>query len=379
MKKLFAFVCSVCLLTTIGSNAQSLSSPPSGGNQKASVTQYIGGIVHASVYYSSPDVTGPNGEDRTGKIWGELVPYGLTNLGFGNGNPGPWRAGANENTVIKFSQDVLIEGKPLKAGKYGLHLITQESGLWTWIFSNNTTQWGSYFYDETEDALRVEVTPADSEFNEWLTYEFVDRQPNEATLALKWEKKMIPMKIAVDKPHDLYVSTFKKELQGAPGFNHQNWVTASQYCANNDTHLEQGLEWAEAAINAPFVGVKNFATLQNKATILMKMEKMSEAEEIMMAAVKDPTASPFQIHTLGRQLITQGMKEKALEIFEYNHDHFKGAWPTNVGMARGLAAVGKYDEALKYAEMAHSEAPDQLNKDTMKAAVEKLKTKQDIN
>ncbi len=378
MKKLF-YVFTLSLVVSWQGLAQSLSTPPSGDNQKASVTQYLGGIVHVTVHYSSPDVTGPNGEDRTGKIWGQLVPHGLTNLGFGNGNPGPWRAGANENTVIKFSHDVLIEGQPLKAGKYGLHLITAESGPWTWIFSHNTSQWGSYFYDEAHDALRVEVTPKDSEFNEWLTYEFVDRQPTEATMALKWEKKMIPMQIAIDNPHDLYVKTFTRQLEGAAGFQYQNWVAASQYCSNNDTHLEEGLAWAEAAINAPFIGVKNFNTLQNKAAILMKMKKMDEAEKTMMAAVEDPTANAFQIHGMGRQLIAQDMADKALEIFTYNHERFEGAWPTNVGMARGLAAVGRYDEALKYAEMAHEEAPDQLNKDSMKAAIDKLKQKQDIN
>ena len=111
----------------------------------------------------------------------------------------------------------------------------------------------------------------------------------------------------------------------------------------------------------------------------MKLGKSSEAEEMMMAAVKDPATTSFQIHTVGRQLINNGQKEKALEVFEYNHEHFAGAWPTNVGMARGLAALERYDEALKYAEMAYEEAPDQLNKDAMKAAVEKLKMKQDIN
>ncbi|MBK8502244.1 MAG: DUF2911 domain-containing protein [Saprospiraceae bacterium] len=137
------------LIATIGSSfAQTLSIPPSGDNQKSVVTQHIGGLANVTVQYNSPDVTGPSGEDRTGKIWGTLVPYGLTNLGFGNGNPGPWRAGANENTVITFSNNVLIEGKELKAGAYGLHLIAKESGPWIWIFSNNTSQWGSFFYDE---------------------------------------------------------------------------------------------------------------------------------------------------------------------------------------------------------------------------------------
>lgn len=368
------------LIAIISSSyAQTLSTPPSGDNQKSVVTQYIGGLASVTVQYNSPDVTGPSGEDRTGKIWGTLVPYGLTNLGFGNGNPGPWRAGANENTIITFSHDVLIEGKDLKAGAYGLHLITQESGPWTWIFSYNTSQWGSYFYDEKDDALRVDVQPGAGEHTEWLTYEFVDRKPTKATLALKWERKMIPMNIEVKDYNDLYVSTFAAQLQGAAGFNYQNWITASQFCLNNDTHLDQALNWAEAAISAPFVGISKFNTLQNKATILLKMGKTTEAEETMMTAVKNPGTTAFEIHQLGRQLIGMGMKDKAMEIFEYNHKHFSGAWPTNVGMARGLAATGRYEEALKYAEMAYEEAPDQLNKDAMKNAVEKLKMKQDIN
>ncbi len=359
--------------------AQTISSPPSGDNQKSVVIQHIGAIAKVTVQYNSPDVTSPSGEDRSGKIWGQLVPYGLTDLGFGNGNPAPWRAGSNENTVITFSHDVKIEGQDLKAGSYGLHLITQQTGPWKWIFSHNTSQWGSYFYDEEEDALRVEVQPQDCEYTEWLTYEFIDREPARATLALKWDRKMIPMNIEISDYFELYVNTFRRELQGAAGFNNQNWINASQFCLNNDTHLEQGLAWAEAAINAPFVGVRNFNTLQNKAAILIKMDRLTEAEETMTAAIKDPSATAFQIHQLGRQLINLGKKEKALEIFEYNHQHFKGAWPTNVGMARGLAAVGKYDEALKYAEMAYDEAPDQLNKEAMKTSVEKLKMKQDIN
>src|SRR5215475_12874743 len=94
-----------------------LTIPPSGGNQKASVTQYIG-PVSITIEYSSPAVHGPDGKDRRGEIWGKLVPYGLTDLGYGNGKPGPWRAGANENTVFEASNDVVIEGQPLAAGRY---------------------------------------------------------------------------------------------------------------------------------------------------------------------------------------------------------------------------------------------------------------------
>src|SRR5215470_7467010 len=76
-----------------------LTLPPSGNNQKAAVTQSVG-PVQIRIEYSSPAVHGPDGTDRRGQIWGKLVPYGLSNLGFGNGKPDPWRAGANENSVF---------------------------------------------------------------------------------------------------------------------------------------------------------------------------------------------------------------------------------------------------------------------------------------
>ncbi|MEM7678571.1 MAG: DUF2911 domain-containing protein, partial [Myxococcota bacterium] len=120
--------------------AQNITLPPSGDNQKASVSQWIG-LVKVSVSYSSPDVTGPNGADRTGKIWGQLVPYGFSKIGFGTcGDECPWRAGANQNTIFTVSHDVLVEGQRLKAGSYGLHMAPGKN-KWTIIFSRNTSSW----------------------------------------------------------------------------------------------------------------------------------------------------------------------------------------------------------------------------------------------
>ncbi len=121
-----------------------LAGPPSGNNQKASVTQYIG-PVRVNIDYSSPAVHGPDGKDRRGQIWGKLVPYGLTDLGFGNRKPAPWRAGANENTVFEVSHNVQIEGKPLAAGRYGLHMIAGPEE-WVLIFSKDANAWGSFYY-----------------------------------------------------------------------------------------------------------------------------------------------------------------------------------------------------------------------------------------
>ena len=101
--------------------AQSITLPPDGDNQRSEVTQQIG-LVTVSVAYGSPDVHAPNGDDRRGKIFGTLVPYGIYDLAFNN-RKGPWRAGANENTVFTVSHPVTIQGQPLPAGRYGLHMI----------------------------------------------------------------------------------------------------------------------------------------------------------------------------------------------------------------------------------------------------------------
>src|SRR5438552_15551941 len=132
-----------------------LTIPTSGNNQKGSVTQYIG-PVSVSIEYSSPAVHGPDGKDRRGQIWGKLVPYGLTDIGFGLGKAAPWRAGANENTVFAVSDNVTVEGKPLAAGRYGLHMIAGPEE-WTVVFSKDANAWGSFYYDPAHDALRVTV------------------------------------------------------------------------------------------------------------------------------------------------------------------------------------------------------------------------------
>lgn len=356
-----------------------ISTPPSGGNQRSVTTQYIGKMVSVTLDYSSPDVTSPRGQDRKGKIWGQLVPYGMTPSGFGLNELAPWRAGANENTTIEFSHDVQVQGKALAAGKYGLHIIVAETGPWTIIFSKNTGAWGSYFYKESEDVLRVEATPEKNEYHEWLTYEFTDRQATTATVAMMWEEISLPFKIDVPNYNDLYVAQIESELQNNSGFFWTNWVTAANFTLSNNTHLEKGLEWANAAISAPFVGQENYTTLATKAAIENQLGKTTAGAATMDKAIHHPSASSNQIHGYGRQLIAQGKKDKALEIFRYNHEHFKGAWPTAVGMMRGLSAVGKYEEALKHAKTALTQAPDKLNKDGLANSIEKLKLKEDVN
>jgi tetratricopeptide (TPR) repeat protein len=375
MKRLFTLL--TLFLFTYSISYSQVTLPPSGSNQKSVVTQYIGSLAHVTIIYNSPDVTGPNGEDRTGKIWGSLVPYGMAANNFGSAKEIPWRAGANENTIIKLSHDVTVNGNALSAGKYSIHMIPQESSPWTIIFNKDIGSWGSYFYNAENDALRIQVTPVKNDFHEWLTYEFTDRQDNKATCALMWENLSIPFTIEVPNSEDLYVANLENELKSSKGFTWVNWNNAAQYTLNNKTHLDKGLEWAENAVSTPFIGQKNFATLSTKANILMAMERWDDAYAVLDEA--KVMATSFELHGLGRTLLGQGMKDKAMSLFKYNHEKFKGAWPTEVGMARGYSAMGNFEKAIKHCKVALEQAPDQLNKDNLAQALLKLKESKDIN
>jgi len=156
----------------------------------AGVTQTLGTDTVVTIVYSRPGVKGR-------KIWGGLVPYGLAPGNEDSGNkPFPWRAGANENTTMEFTRDLLIEGHPLPAGKYGIHMIPSEKE-WIIIFSKNHSAWGSFTYKEEEDALRVTVTPVKAPHQEWLVYGFDDLAGTSATAFLHWEQLKVPFKIAL--------------------------------------------------------------------------------------------------------------------------------------------------------------------------------------
>ena len=157
---------------------------------KASVSQTIGVDTKITIEYSRPGVKGR-------KIWGDLVPYGMAEGNkYSKDKPFPWRAGANENTTIEFSKDVMVEGHKLAAGKYGIHMIPSEKD-WVIIFSNDNAAWGSFSYDETHDALRITVTPFEAPFEEWLSYGFDNLDGTKATAFLYWEKLKVPFNISV--------------------------------------------------------------------------------------------------------------------------------------------------------------------------------------
>ncbi len=344
--------------------------PPSGNNQKSEITQYLG-LVKVTIAYSSPDVAGR-------EIWGKLVPYGLANLNFAKSteqNPSPWRAGANENTTIAFSHDVQVEGKPLKAGTYGLHIIPGPEEC-TVIFSNTASAWGSFFYVPSEDALRVTVKPTPCEFNEWLTYEFVDRLQNSATARLKWASVAVPFKISVPNGDDLYVQRLRQEIVSQRGFAWQNVISAANFCANKKVNLDEALGWVQNVLNR---GVKYFPIYQSKANVLAAMDKKDEADAVMKEAINLPDATAGQIVNYGRALITQNSPKDAMTVFETCYKRFPTASAASVGMARGYSANGDNKKALKFAQEAFKLETDPAVKTTIDGIVKKLEKGEAIN
>ncbi|OCX52066.1 hypothetical protein BEL04_11210 [Mucilaginibacter sp. PPCGB 2223] len=348
-----------------------LTSLPRGGNKRATVSEEIG-ITDVMIRYNRPGV-----KKREGHIWGELIPVGYTELGYGAKKPAPWRAGANENTTIEFTTDVKIEGYDLPAGKYGF-FVAYDPGECTLIFSKNSTSWGNFFYDPAEDALRVTVKPIKTDKSvEWLKYEFTDQTPESATIQLQWEKLVIPFKVEVDVIAT-QIASFRKELRGDKALpeSWEAWNQAAAYCAQNKTNLPQALMWADSATSVTFGGTESFYAWQTKASILEQLGRGTEAADVMKKAM--PFASQIQAYTYAAGLVDAKKPKEAFEIFKMNYDKHPNSLFTNIGMASGYSALGDYKKALTFAQKALLQAKGG-NKLLIEKNVRDLQNGKDMN
>lgn len=285
----------------------------------ATVEQTIG-ITEVKVVYHRPEVKG-----RT--IWGQLVPYNE-----------PWRAGANENTLVSFSSDVKVGGKPLKAGTYGLHMIPTQKE-WTVAFSTMTTAWGSFTYDEKEDAARITVAPrTEASSEERLSYGFDDVTDSKAILVLRWEKLAVPIAIEVDTPA-VVMAHVRGELRGLAGFRPETLTQAARYWVQHGGNLDEALKFADTAIQrggqyqsrmvkAQILDKKGNAAgaaderkkaqavagendLNASAYGLMNDKKVDEAIKVLMGAIQHFPESANLQDSLGEALALKGDKAGA--------------------------------------------------------------------
>jgi tetratricopeptide (TPR) repeat protein len=367
-KPLFAALLLIVSSASV-SQIMPLTTEPDGGNKKASVSEQIG-IVKIVIAYSRPGVKG-----REGKIWNTPVAhYGFVDQGHGTSLAAPWRAGANENTTISFSHPVRIEGKDLPAGTYGFFIALGETES-TLIFSRVNNSWGSFYYDPAEDALRVTVKNQRLENSvEWLKYEFIDQAENAVTIALSWEKRMIPFRVEADTKA-LQIASFKSELRTTRPAS--DFIQAATYCVQKGIELEQALAWMDRAIYFRIMGEKTFRTLSTKAAVLMKMNRIDEAKKLMEEAL--PMGSMLEVHFWGRQLISMKEKEEALKVYKKNYEKFPNVFTTNVGLGRAYSANGDFKKAIEYLKAALPQAPDERNRANVTTMIGKLEEGKDVN
>jgi len=331
----------------------------------AEVSQTIG-LSKVTINYSRPSVRGR-------EIWGNVVPFGMNNLGFGTAKESPWRAGANENTTITFSDQVGIGGTKINPGTYGLHLEMKEGGGATLILSSNSASWGSFFYDPEEDVVKTDVQTEEIAHVETLQYVFSNPTQTSVVAAVEWEKLRVPFTIEFDT-HNLVLESIKNELRNTAGFGWQGPASAAQYCLANNIELDQAIIWAEQSINAQ----SNVNNLMLKSNILAKQGKDAESVAAVKVALAHNTASINNFYAYGRQLIGAHKADDAMEIFMDASKKWPDHWLAPHGLARAYSAKGDFKKALKYEEEAYAEAPAG-SKGFLEGYLKSLKEGKDFN
>jgi len=320
-------------------------------SQHALVSQRIG-ITDITINYHRPLANGR-------QVWGKLVPYGQV-----------WRAGANENTTITFSDPVTIEGQSLDKGTYGLHMIPGETE-WTIIFSKTSTAWGSFTYKEDEDALRVKVKPQAAEMHDALAYDFDDVKADAAAVTMRWEKVAVPFKVHVNV-NDIVTASIHRQIHGMNQYYWEGPDDAAQYFLVNKINLDEALKYEDLSIQ----NEERYDNLMNKSKVLEAMGRKQDADSFRTKALDK--ANAVQLYFYGRQLQGDKKQEEALAIYQSTAKKFPDYWTTHLGMARVYSAKGDFDNAVKEAKVALDGAPDS-NKANLANYVKRLENKEDIN
>jgi tetratricopeptide (TPR) repeat protein len=320
-------------------------------SQHARSSQRIG-LTDITIDYHRPAVAGR-------EIFGGLQPYGEV-----------WRAGANYNTTIEFTDSVRVEGQPLGRGIYGLHMIPGASS-WVVIFSKNATSWGSFTYDSTEDALRVTVKPQPIPPREILTYDFDDPRSNSVALTMRWERVAIPIHIAVDVPH-LVAANLRNQLRGRVQTEWQAWEEASNYLLENGLSADEALRYANQSIQIE----DRFENEITKARALGALQRIAEAKTVQAKALTLGTQA--QVYNFARTLQRLGQQQAAMEIYRGDVHRDPNSVYGHLEGTRLAVAAHDYDKAMKECVAALAVAPPGL-KSPIAGLVAELKQGVDIN
>jgi tetratricopeptide (TPR) repeat protein len=351
MLRLKLLYASIALAGASSVYAQTILTLPE-ASQRSVVNQRIG-LTDITVTYHRP-LAG------TRKIWGGIVPYGQV-----------WRAGANENTTIEFSTPVSVEGQPLAKGIYGLHMMPGTDS-WAVIFSKNSSAWGSFTYNQAEDALRVTVKPQPAEMHNALTYDFDDVKPGSAVVKLQWEKLAVPFTVSANET-EVTLTSLRNELRGGKQYVWESGAEAAQYCLANKVAFEEGLAWANKSIAID----ERFENLILKADLLKALNRESESASIRDKAMS--AANATQIYFYARNLQAQNQSAQAMDVFKVTVKRFPDHWLGHMAAARLASASGDYSAALKEVKIVQGLEIPEVQKANLINLARRLENKEDIN
>jgi Protein of unknown function (DUF2911) len=312
----------------------------------ATATQVIG-LTELQVSYHRPATNGR-------PVWGSLVPYGQV-----------WRAGANQNTTVSFSTPVRVNGAALPAGTYGLHMIPA-AGEWTVIFSRETGAWGSFSYDQKEDAARVTARPEAAPHQERLGYTFDEPTADSVQLALRWEKLRVPVEIKIDLGRTV-LERYKAQLRGLPRFGWQGWSDIARWAAEHNLELDEALAWADRSVSMN----RNFASLRTKALVLEKKGDAAAAAALTKEALS--IATEAEMNAYGYQLLGQRKVDEAIAVFAKNVKDHPGSWNAHDSLAEAYGVKGDRKQALEYYTRAMNMTTVDLQKKRIAGVIEQLK------
>lgn len=206
------------------SKAQGIKMPAASSGQ--TIIQDFG-LGKITLTYSRPNMKGR-------KIFGALEPFDKV-----------WRTGANSATVIKFSDDVTIDGKNIPAGEYGLFTIPNKNE-WTVILSKTSKTWGAYTYNEADDFARFKVKPeALKAPMETFTMQFTNVKPTSAKLQIMWENTAVPINLTTSIDEKVMAS-----IDAAMKTDKKPYFQAAQYYFENGKDLTTALSWMNEAEKA---------------------------------------------------------------------------------------------------------------------------------
>lgn len=332
-RRLFALPLLLLVLTSHSLIIQAQITTPRTPSPAATVSQTIG-ISTVTVSYSRPSVRGR-------VVWGNLVPYGYNKQAFGAGNDAPWRAGANENTVIRLSHPATIEGQAVPAGEYGLFFVINQDNTGEVILSKDSRSWGSFWYAADHDLFRAKITTREAPMTEMLTYDFQGLTKTSAELDLNWEKKQFPVKIEFDVDN-IVMANAVEELKGTVGFNWQGYASAANYALANKVHLPQAMTWIDRAIAAN----PNFNTLSTKAKLTQLAGNSTQSDSLMREAVA--VGSENDLNQFGYQLLNDKQYDRAIEVLYLNTQKHPKSANTFDSLGEAYAIKGDKKNAILY-------------------------------